>query len=57
MKKDKDPYKEIRSAGGEIFANYLDKMVLDGLGGWFTKPIKAKRIPVLTEKIQKIKTK
>ncbi len=57
MKETKDPYEGIISKYGKSFADHLDKMVLEGLGGWFTKPIKAKRIPTLTGKIQKIKTK
>jgi hypothetical protein len=57
MGEDKDIIKEIISAWGENFENHLDKMVLEGLGGWFTKPIKAKRIPTLTGRINKIKSK
>ncbi len=53
----KDITKEIISEWASKFANHLDNIVLEGLGGWFTKPIKAKRIPTLTERIQKIKTK
>ena len=53
----KDITKEIISEWTSKFANHLDNIVLEGLGGWFTKPIKAKRIPTLTGKIQKIKTK
>jgi len=53
----KDISREIISAWGADFSNYVNNMILYGLSEMSPKPKKHKGIPTLTGRISKIKSK